>query len=125
RNFFALENSGSLLVNKDTPLACSMRSERFKLTLAPVALQEARTEHGEEGPCPRQSVQNFVGKFLVVADLTVAPKSHVSAEMNADSLLQILVKLSDPAEFLQTEYIIVEMRVADEHVFFEIGQISH
>ena len=102
-----------------------MRSKRLKLTPAPLALQETRTEHGQESPCPHQPVQNFFGKFLVVADLTVAPKSYVSAEMNADSLLQILVELRDPAEFLQTEYIIVEMRVADEHVFFKIGQISH
>jgi hypothetical protein len=102
-----------------------MRSKRLKLTPAPLALQETRTEHGQESPCPHQPVQNFFGKFLVVADLAIAPKPHVGTEMNADSLLQILVKLRDPAELLQTKYIIVEMCVADEHVFFEIGQVSH
>lgn len=86
---------------------------------APVQIEIARRQDRHEHGGVRELIDNLIGKNLVPLQFVVAPDFGCLAESHAQECLECGVKAADPAFLFRRRRLVVDVRVADEEVFFK------
>src|SRR5262249_50088765 len=96
-----------------------LRTELTDFPGAPFRIEIARRQDRNEHGGLRELIDNFIGKDIVSLQFVVAPDLDWLAEPHVQERLQRAVKAADPAFLFGRQWLVVDMRVADEDVFFK------
>src|ERR1700730_477209 len=119
RRFQHLENPG-LVLNAKASLLGGGLAEFDELPPAPFRLHIAGRRDGHERLHPLKTPDQRVGEVVVALELRVPPDARLLAVELRDTSLQRPMEARDPAFVPLDQLDVVEVRVADEGVPFEV-----
>ena len=109
-----------LLGHAHAALPLGRLPEFHELPLRPFRADVARRDDGDEHGDALQAVDERFGEEIVALELGVAPDVRLLAEQLADTDLEGAVQVGDPPLAPFDQFLVVEMRVADERIAVEV-----